>query len=276
MANATLATPDHEAWSTRLRDIGFWAESAALIGLVVLVIVFQSLNSTFLRPGNIASMLVAAAILIILAVGQTFVIATAGIDLSVASSMTLGAVAFGQAYAASLSYAIEQTRSTGFDLLELSLHDSTNLDVTARASLQAAGIDVACSRGLAFDADVFSADTAVVERGEKLLQDSLAVTDALGGTHFTGALYSALGKYDRPLSEAGRRNVVSVLKGLAREARDRGMTLGLEICNRYRNVGQCAALEGGGEGPPGPGVPSAGVGVFTLAGFAAECTGGAR
>jgi nicotinamide mononucleotide transporter len=33
----------------------------------------------------------------------------------------------------------------------------------------------------------------------------------------------------------------------------------------YRNVGQCAALEGGGEGPPGSGVPSAGVGVFTLA-----------
>jgi hypothetical protein len=44
----------------------------------------------------------------------------------------------------------------------------------------------------------------------------------------------------------------------------------------YRNVGQCAALAGGGEGPPGPGVLSAGVGVFTLAGFAAGCTGGAR
>jgi ribose transport system permease protein len=45
-------------------------------------------------------MLVAAAILIILAVGQTFVIATAGIDLSIASTMTLGAVAFGQAFSA--------------------------------------------------------------------------------------------------------------------------------------------------------------------------------
>lgn len=43
-------------------------------------------------------MLVAAAILIILAVGQTFVVATGGIDLSVASIMTLGAVCFGQAY----------------------------------------------------------------------------------------------------------------------------------------------------------------------------------
>ncbi|MET9338255.1 ABC transporter permease [Nonomuraea sp. NPDC003804] len=100
MANATLAAPDREAWSARLKDLGFWAEWAALVGLVVLVVVFQVLNPTFLSPGNIASMLVAAAILIVLAVGQTFVVATAGIDLSIASTMTLGAVAFGQAYAA--------------------------------------------------------------------------------------------------------------------------------------------------------------------------------
>ena len=61
----------------------------------MLVIVFQILNPTFLSTGNIASMLVAAAILVILAVGQTFVVATGGIDLSVASIMTFGAVVFG-------------------------------------------------------------------------------------------------------------------------------------------------------------------------------------
>lgn len=84
----------------RLLDPGNLAEWAALIGLVVLVIVFQSLNGTFLSPGNIQAMLVAAAILVVLAVGQTFVIATAGIDLSVASTMTLAAVAFGVAFTA--------------------------------------------------------------------------------------------------------------------------------------------------------------------------------
>ncbi|MFI0424334.1 ABC transporter permease [Spongiactinospora sp. 9N601] len=86
--------------AARLKDPAFWAEWAALAGLIVLVIVFQALNPTFLSPGNIASMLVAAAILIILAVGQTFVIATAGIDLSIASVMTMGAVAFGLSYTA--------------------------------------------------------------------------------------------------------------------------------------------------------------------------------
>ncbi|NUW43177.1 ABC transporter permease [Nonomuraea rhodomycinica] len=94
----TLRASGGPNWSHRLKDAGFWAEWAALVGLIVLVIVFQTLNPTFLSPGNIASMLVAAAILIILAVGQTFVIATAGIDLSIASVMTLGAVVFGQMY----------------------------------------------------------------------------------------------------------------------------------------------------------------------------------
>lgn len=134
----------------------------------------------------------------------------------------------------SVERAIAQTKATGYDLLEISLHDSLNLDVpAARRQLEDAGLAVACSRGLAFDADVSSDDTATVERGEALLHESLRITSELGGEHFTGALYSALGKYDRALSDTGRRNVVNVLRRLAKEAQSKEMTLGLEICNRY-------------------------------------------
>ena len=73
------------------------------------------------------------------------------------------------------------------------------------------------ARALAFDADISSHDPAVVARGATLLQDSLRLTHDLGGTHFTGALYSALGKYGQPLSAAGRQNVVDVLKDVATE-----------------------------------------------------------
>lgn len=100
MTTQTVVARDTEPWSLRLRDVGFWAEWAALVGLVVLVVIFQAANPTFLSAGNIEAMLVASAILIILAVGQTFVIATAGIDLSIASTMTFAAVGFGQAFAA--------------------------------------------------------------------------------------------------------------------------------------------------------------------------------
>jgi D-psicose/D-tagatose/L-ribulose 3-epimerase len=138
---------------------------------------------------------------------------------------------------------VEQTKAAGFDLLELSLHDVVNLDTAhAKAALDAAGLDVVCSRGLAFSADVSSDDPDTVARGAQLLADSLDVVEALGGTHFTGALYSALGKYGQPLSATGRDNVVGVLKDLAADAGRRGMTLGLEICNRYEtNVINTAA-----------------------------------
>jgi hypothetical protein len=43
-----------------------------------------------------------------------------------------------------------------------------------------------------------------VERGAALLQEWLQTTHDLEGTHFAGALYSAVGKYSRPLTEAGR------------------------------------------------------------------------
>lgn len=134
----------------------------------------------------------------------------------------------------SVHRAIAQTRHAGFDLLEFSLHDSLHLDTAAaRAQLREAGLQVACSRGLSFDADVSSEDPEVVKRGEALLADSLRVTHEMGGTHLTGALYSALGKYPRPLSTRGRDNVVGALRSLAAEAARLDVMLGLEICNRY-------------------------------------------
>ena len=51
-------------------------------------------------------MLTSAAILIVLAIGQTFVVATAGIDLSIASAMTLAAVIFGLVFDVGLLAAI--------------------------------------------------------------------------------------------------------------------------------------------------------------------------
>jgi D-psicose/D-tagatose/L-ribulose 3-epimerase len=135
---------------------------------------------------------------------------------------------------ASVRAAVEQTAAAGYDLLEFSLHDSVSIDRDAtRALLQQHGLAAACSRGLALDADVSSTDPAVVARGAALLQESLAVTAAIGATTLTGALYSAFGKAAAPLTKTGRDNVVGVLKELAVDAAGVGVTLGLEVCNRY-------------------------------------------
>lgn len=135
---------------------------------------------------------------------------------------------------ASVETAIRQSAAAGFDILEFSLHDSVNLDLaTTKALLEHHGLRSACSRGLARDADVSSEDPAVVARGQQLLHESLAVTAGIGGTVLTGALYSAFGKAPGPLTKTGRDNVVGVLKELATEAAPLGVTLGLEVCNRY-------------------------------------------
>ena len=65
-----------------------------------MAIIFAVINPGYLSEGNVSAILQASAILIVLTIGQTFVIATGGIDLSVASTMTLGAIVLGEFYAA--------------------------------------------------------------------------------------------------------------------------------------------------------------------------------
>lgn len=119
----------------------------------------------------------------------------------------------------SIELAVRRTAECGFDLLELSLHDLDRLDVAhARETLEGSGLQVACSRGLAFSADVSSDDAAVVARGAKLLHASLQASAQLGARTLTGVLYSAFGKYNHPLTDRGRRNALTVLRDLAKEA----------------------------------------------------------
>lgn len=94
------AAPRGARRGRRLFDPSLWADWAALIGLVVLLVLFTALDPSFLSQGNITGMAAAAAALLILTVAQTFVVATAGIDLSIASVMTLAIVVLGQLHAA--------------------------------------------------------------------------------------------------------------------------------------------------------------------------------
>ncbi len=110
--------------------------------------------------------------------------------------------------------AITSTKEAGFDLLELSLHDSLNLDVAAaRAELDAAGLQVACSRGLAFDADVSSEDPDAVDRGAEAAAPTRCRSPMSWAAPTSPARSTAhWASTARPLSAAGRANVVAVLQ----------------------------------------------------------------
>ncbi len=143
----------------------------------------------------------------------------------------------------SARYAIESTRETGFDLIEVSLHDTATFDAAGtRQLLEDNGLGVACSLGLSPDADVSSEDPGVVQRGRHLLAAALECAVGAGATHLCGVLYSDLRKYMAPVSEKGRLHAVEAMGWLSRQAADAGITLALEVVNRYEsNVANTAA-----------------------------------
>jgi D-psicose/D-tagatose/L-ribulose 3-epimerase len=132
--------------------------------------------------------------------------------------------------------AIESSRATGYDLIEIPALDPSTIDVKAtRKILDEVGLEAACSLGLSLDTDISSPNPDVVARGERLLNDALAVTRDLGGEYLGGVLSSALGRYTQPSSAQGRANCVNVLRKLAERAAASDIVLGLEVVNRYES-----------------------------------------
>jgi D-psicose/D-tagatose/L-ribulose 3-epimerase len=131
-------------------------------------------------------------------------------------------------------HAIAESKAAGYDYIELMLFNPGAIDVDlTKRLLRESALGVTSSLGLSWDNDISSEDPAIVARGETLLTDVIACNAALGSTYVVGVIYSALGKYSRPATPRGRANCVAALQRLARRAADIGITLGLEVVNRY-------------------------------------------
>ena len=129
--------------------------------------------------------------------------------------------------------AIKNTAETGYGLIEIPALDPKSIDVSHTLSvLKNYDIKSACSLGLSFDSDINNDDSEIVARGEKKLNDALDVVAALGGNYLGGVIYSALGKYKLPPSKKAHDNAVGALTRLAKRAKEKGITLGLEPVNR--------------------------------------------
>ncbi len=82
-----------------LRDADFWANWTAPMALVILSVIFTARSPVFLSEQNIRGMLADSSLIIVLALGMTFVIAIGGIDLSIATTVTLASVMMGLVFA---------------------------------------------------------------------------------------------------------------------------------------------------------------------------------
>jgi D-psicose/D-tagatose/L-ribulose 3-epimerase len=132
--------------------------------------------------------------------------------------------------------AIEESAAVGYDLIEIPVLDPASIDTAmTNRLLEAAGIAASCSLGLTFETDISSADPATVARGERLLGEALAVTRDLGGKYLCGVIASAMGRYTDQPSKAGRAHAVAAIRRLAEKAAPAGVTLGIEVVNRYES-----------------------------------------
>lgn len=131
---------------------------------------------------------------------------------------------------------LTKTKELGYDVVELSYPDPRNLDVAWLARrLEELGLDVVISMGLPVDGDISSADEAVSRNGVAILETAVALTRDLGGTKLGGILTSAHGLARQPPTKAAWERSVSNLSRVADRARAAGVTLNLEIVNRFES-----------------------------------------
>ncbi|MEY4411864.1 MAG: hypothetical protein RL560_123 [Actinomycetota bacterium] len=141
--------------------------------------------------------------------------------------------------------AISGAARAGYDYVEVALLDPWSVDTAMTKDLLAEyGVRAHASLGLSFETDVTSTNPAVVAKGDQLLRKATDVLHELGGTELCGVLYSALGKYPGPASKESRANSVSAMQRLGDYAADKGITVSLEVVNRYETNIMNTGLEG--------------------------------
>ena len=123
--------------------------------------------------------------------------------------------------------AINATAKLGFDFIEISLMKPEEFDVSAnKKALTDAGIEATGSLVLPEWAHM----PEQPEKAKQFLLTALQKIEAVGGTYLGGCIAFALGKF------TGDPNmVINTLGEVAEDAKKRGITLGIEVVNRYES-----------------------------------------
>jgi D-psicose/D-tagatose/L-ribulose 3-epimerase len=130
--------------------------------------------------------------------------------------------------------AIGGAAKAGYDYVEIALLDPWKVDIAMTKDLLAEyGITATSSLGLSPDSDVTSTNPAIIAKGDELLRKAADVLHGFGGTEMCGVLYSNLGKYPGPASKKNRANSVAAMQRLCDYAGDKGISVSLEVVNRY-------------------------------------------
>ncbi|MER9182785.1 sugar phosphate isomerase/epimerase [Mesorhizobium sp. M0767] len=135
-----------------------------------------------------------------------------------------------------LERTLANTREAGFDLIEFSYLDPANVDIDGLAKRIAdLGLGVAISIGLPADGDISSADKTIAAHGIEILERTIALTRDLGGQKVAGILSTSHGlQSEAPTRDQWNRSA-GTLAEVADTAKSAGVTLNLEIVNRFES-----------------------------------------
>ncbi|MCG7507163.1 sugar phosphate isomerase/epimerase family protein [Mesorhizobium retamae] len=135
-----------------------------------------------------------------------------------------------------LEKTLDQSREAGFDLIELSYLDPSHVDIPRLAkSIADRDLGVAISIGLPAEGDISSADKATAERGVDILERTVALTRDLGGSKLAGILQTAHGlETSAPTADSWKRSA-HTLAEVAEKAKAAGVSLNIEIVNRFES-----------------------------------------
>ncbi|MER9417821.1 sugar phosphate isomerase/epimerase [Mesorhizobium sp. M0306] len=135
-----------------------------------------------------------------------------------------------------LERTLANTREAGFDLIEFSYLDPANVDIDGLAKRIAdLGLGVAISIGLPADGDISSADKTIAAHGVEILKHTIALTRDLGGQKVAGILSTSHGlQSEAPTRDQWNRSA-GTLAEVAETAKSAGVTLNLEIVNRFES-----------------------------------------
>jgi D-psicose/D-tagatose/L-ribulose 3-epimerase len=137
---------------------------------------------------------------------------------------------------AGLRHAIAGTAAAGFDLIEFPIFDPDNWNVElTKKLLDEYQLEATASLGLTAEINISSSDPDVVRAGEEHLGKVLHVLHQIGGKYLVGVIYGPMTKNNRPATEAEVRNGQAALVRLGEVAGGLGITLGLEVVNRYES-----------------------------------------
>lgn len=130
--------------------------------------------------------------------------------------------------------AIAKSAEVGYDFIEASAMDLSAIDPKMTVKqLEAAGIGIAFSMGLDFDADISSGDPDKEARGKARLLRAVQVCRDCGGKSIAGILYSGFGKYYTQPTAHGVARSADILREVAEVAAASDIMLALEVVNRY-------------------------------------------